>query len=233
MRKKSESEGKFSQRGILLERHVAEPIRRSSVEGFMQNSSGDFDFFWERCCMLSKSSLFPGAILVATIFVFGCNEKTPTGPSALPSVTPSSETRLIGAWNLTVRITETSGKGKQCVIESLRSEIDTHNQYSLALVQKGDRAELTLASASGDYMCTFPAVVDNSGFTEGPGYYTCAREQRVLSCDGTQHTLLTLGQGISGRFSGSEVSGNWSAFWVDVGDDEDEFEMKAQFTGSK
>jgi hypothetical protein len=186
--------------------------------------------------MLSRSSLFPGAILVAAMFVSGCNDKTPTGPSTLPSVTPSAapeQSRVIGIWNLTVRAIESSGTGKQCVADSLRAEINTHNQYSLSLVQKGDRAEATLASASGDFACTFPAVVGDSGFTEGQGYYTCAREQRVLSCDGTQHTLSTLGQSISGRFSGSEMSGEWSAFWVDVFDHEDEFEMKAQFTGNR
>jgi hypothetical protein len=187
--------------------------------------------------MLSKSSLFPGAILVAAIFVSGCNDTTPSGPSTLPSVTPSAAPEqsgvvgVVATWNLTVRVTESRGKG--CVADSLLAEINTHNQYSLSIVQKGNATDATLASASGDYACTFPVLVENSGFTEGPGYYSCGRERRVVGCDGTQHALATFGQTISGRFTNNDVSGVWSADWMDLTDDEHDVEMKAQFTGSR
>ena len=184
--------------------------------------------------MLSKSSLFPGAILVAAIFVSGCNDKMPSGPSTLPSVTPSAapeQSGVVATWNLTVRVTESRGEG--CVADSLLADINTHNQYSLSIVQKGNATDATLASASGDYTCTFPVLVENSGFTEGPGYYSCGRERRVVVCDGMQHALATFGQTLSGRFTNNEVSGVWSAAWMDVTDDEHDVEMKAQFTGSR
>lgn len=190
--------------------------------------------------MLSKSGVFPSAILVAAIFVCGCSDKTPSGPSTLPSVAPSGApepspqpspepSRLVGTWNLAVSVTESRGKG--CVADSLRAEINSHNQYSLSIVKKGGATDATLASASGDYACTFPVLVENSDFTEGPGYYRCARDRRVVDCDGTQHALATFGQNISGRFSDREVIGEWSSAWMDVTDDEHDVEMKAQFTG--
>lgn len=185
--------------------------------------------------MFSRSSLSLGAFLVTTILVAGCNDRTPTGPSTLPDVTPPAPApRVIGTWNLTVRATESVGEGKQCVIDTLKADVNTHNQYSLSIVQTGDITDVTLASASGDYACTFHPPLDDSGFaTNGHGYYECAREQRVVSCDGTEHTLTTFGQDISGRFSGNDVSGEWSVFWVDMIDNEEAFSMKAQFTGSK
>jgi hypothetical protein len=192
--------------------------------------------------MPSKHSLSVGAIPLMALLVSACGNTTPTGPTPLPDVTPSPAPappspapapRVIGTWDLTVHITGTAGKGEQCVLDSLRAEINTHNQYSLSIVETADRTEATLASASGDFECTYPTQVDSTGFTEAPGYYTCAREQRVVSCAGTEHRLMTFGQTITGRFSGNEVTGQWSAFWIDVSDNEDEFDVKTQFTGPK
>ena len=186
--------------------------------------------------MLSRSSLFPGAFLVAAMLVTGCEERTPSAPSAVSSRNPSGtpqQSQVVGTWNVTVRVTESRGTG--CVADSLRADINTHNQYSLSLVQKGDATEAILASASGDFVCTYPADSDSTGFTEAPGYYNCGLDRRMVRCeDGTVHALVPmLGQSISGRFSGSEVSGVWSAGWMDVTDDQHDVETLAQFTGDR
>ena len=180
--------------------------------------------------MQSKGSLFPGAVLIAAIFSIGCGNNTLSGPSTLPTTTPR-QSRVVSMWNVTIRVTDISGKG--CVADSLRTEINTHNEYSLAILEQDDATLAQLASAFGDYSCSFPVRTENRGFTEGPGYYSCTRERRVVNCDGTLHSLMTFGQTISGRFFGSEVSGEWSASWMDLSDDEHDVEMKAQFTGSK
>jgi hypothetical protein len=119
----------------------------------------------------------------------------------------------------------------------MRSEISARNPYSLSIVQKGDTVEATLTSASGDLSCTFPnAFADNSGFTTfgRPGYYNSREPFRALRCgDGTVHDLISMGQDIAGKFSGTQITGVWNAFWAGVGARDDDVDMKAQFTGSK
>ena len=182
-----------------------------------------------------RSLLIAGTILAAAVVVSGCDGDAPTRPSPLPDVTPPPSSppptsRVIGTWNLTVRVIESTGPG--CVADTLRADIDAHNRYSLSIVETGEKVEAILASESGDFVCAFPARVDSTGFTEAPGYYTCEREKRVVSCDGSEHPLVTFGQSLESRFSGSRVSGEWGAFWEDLVDGHNA-EMEAEFTGTR
>ncbi len=135
-------------------------------------------------------------------------------------------------WNLTVRLTAVSGDG--CVADTLRSRIGVPAGYSLLITQKPN-LNVTLRSASGDYACTFTPVADSTGFsTYGQGgYYTCENMPVPFRCpDGTLHGVFSYGEDISGRLSGTEMSGTWDASWFDdlgfAG-----VEMKAKFTGNR
>ena len=116
----------------------------------------------------------------------------------------------------------------------MRSQIGVPADYSLSITQKHN-LEVTLRSASGDRACTFTPLADSTGFTtygQG-GYYTCEAWSLNFRCtDGTLHGMFSYGEDISGRLSGTEMSGTWDAAWF-----EDSFgmavEMKAQFTGTR
>jgi hypothetical protein len=133
-------------------------------------------------------------------------------------------------WNVTVRLTTVNGRG--CVAETMQSQIGVATAYSLSITDKG---EVTLASASGDYACTFTPVADNGGFTTYGvhGYFDCKDLFRPFRCDdGTEHSLFSWGQNISGHVSGTQISGAWDADWEDMASGSGAA-VKAQFTGTR
>jgi hypothetical protein len=84
---------------------------------------------------------------------------------------------------------------------------------------------------------TFTPVFDGSGFTTHgkPGFYTCEHELLEFRCsDGTLHGILSFGEDISGRLSGTEMTGTWDAAWYEeVPPSGYGVEAKAQFTGTR
>jgi hypothetical protein len=181
-------------------------------------------------------------IVLSTLFMSACDDRSPTGPSRLPSPVASPVaspappptpdlSKLVGVWNLTVRLTAVTGSG--CVADTMRSRIGVPDRYSLSIIQN-DKVEVTLRSASGDRACTFSPSVDSSGFTTygRGGYYTCDHWFLNFRCgDGTLHDIYSYGENIAGRLSGTEMSGTWDASWFEswgAG-----VEMKAQFTGTR
>jgi hypothetical protein len=114
----------------------------------------------------------------------------------------------------------------------MRSQIGVPSAYSLSITNNG---KVTLASASGDYECAFTPSADSGGFTTYGvgGYFTCKDDLRAFRCaDGSEHGLFSFGQNISGRVSGTEITGAWDADWGDMGNNFD-VETKAQFTGTR
>lgn len=116
----------------------------------------------------------------------------------------------------------------------MRSQIGVPNSYSLSITQTG---KVTLRSTSGDYACTFTPVFDSTGFTTygHGGVYTCEHELLEFRCsNGTLHGILSFGEDISGRVSGTEMTGTWDATWFeDVPPSGYGVEAKAQFTGTR
>lgn len=180
------------------------------------------------------------SVLLAALLAWGCGDRNPSAPSPTPSPVASTPapapvpdiSRLLGVWNITVRLTAVNGKG--CVADTMRSQIGVPGRYSLSITQR-DSLQVTLKSASQDYACTFTPSADSGGFTtygQG-GYYTCEHPLLEYHCnDGTAHTIFSFGEDISGRLTGSEMSGVWDAVWFER-DDTYGVEMKAQFTGSR
>jgi hypothetical protein len=200
--------------------------------------------------MFSTRSVFAPALLLAVVFVSACDDRSPSAPSPIspapspvsspaPSPTPDLS-HLVGVWNLTLRLTEVTGGG--CVTEAMQSQIGLANRYSLSVEQaSGSTLDVTLASASGGYSCTFTNVpADSSGFT------TVGRRGLFLSClggvvlrdfrcgDGTLD-LISWSQDISARVSGTEISGQWVAGFADgpVYLETTWAETKAEFIGSR
>jgi hypothetical protein len=133
----------------------------------------------------------------------------------------------------------TPGSGRTgCVAETMQSRIGVPNSYSLSITERG---RVTLTSASGDYSCSFTPSVDSSGFTTYGvgGTFTCKDAVRPFRCDdGTMHRLFSWGQDISGRVSGTEISGTWDANWEDMGSGLSlgsplSLNTKAEFTGKR
>ena len=109
----------------------------------------------------------------------------------------------------------------------MRSQIGMASPYSLVIGQTG---AVTLKSK--ERACTFTPVIDSTGFTTfgKGGTYNCDRFELDYRCgDGTVHSILTFGEDISGRLSGTELTGTWQAFWVEGYSGG--IDMKAEFTG--
>jgi hypothetical protein len=194
--------------------------------------------------MLKKGPIVAPVILLAVLVVFGCAGDTPSAPSPAPEPAPSpappqapTYPELVGKWNISLHLTSASGGG--CVAEAMRADINVPKAYTLTIAPKGDLLTATLASASGDYACTFPSLkVDGTAFTTHgvPGYFTCEREDamRAFRCaDETRHDLFCMGQDISGRISGDAISGTWDAAWAVMSHDDLDVETKAEYTGSR
>jgi hypothetical protein len=178
------------------------------------------------------------SILFVVVLGVACGDGSPAAPSPTPSPTPAAPppapspvpgaSDLEGEWKLTLRVTAVSGSG--CVADTMRSQIGEASPYSLVISQTG---AVTLKSK--DRACTFTPVIDSSGFTTfgKGGYYTCDQFGLSFHCaDGTLHSIVTFGEDISGRLSGTELTGAWQAFWVE-GIDDVGVEMKAEFTGTR
>jgi hypothetical protein len=185
------------------------------------------------------------SLLVAALLGSACSPSTqspvpptpsPVAPtsSPTPSPTPPPPPELVGGWNLTVRLTDvTPGpSGGGCVAETMRSQIGVPTGYTLSV---DNNRKVTIATASGDYACSFTPLIDSLGFTTDrqAGYYTCTNEPRTFRCDnGESHRLISIGQGISGRVSGTEMSGAWDIAWCDATyGDGPCIEVGMQFTG--
>jgi hypothetical protein len=147
-------------------------------------------------------------------------------------------------WRITVRLT--TATGGECTGESMQSQIDVPQNYTLSTVSKGSAVDVALRSVSGDYACTFPAVPDGDGFTTFGvnGWMSCETSGVVrgfVCANGVRRDLLRMGENISGRISGNEISGRWHVSWIvmtaggDLGgrDDIAGLETTAQFTGTR
>lgn len=180
--------------------------------------------------------------VLSAVLISACDDPTPSAPSRSDSIVeppappPAVDlSRLIGVWDITVRLTEVSGRG--CVADTMRSQTGEPNRYSLSLTQRanGNGLDVRLTSASGDYACTFPnPLVDSSSFTTygRPGYFECDDTFRPFRCgDGTVRSLFSWGQDIAGQVSGPEISGTWDASWDDMAGGL--VEAKSQFTGRR
>ena len=176
-------------------------------------------------------------ILFVVLLGLACGDGSPAAPSPTPSPTPAAPppapsppvpSDLAGEWKLALRVTAVRGSG--CVADAMRSQIGVASPYSLVISQTG---ALTLKSK--DRACTFTPVIDSSGFTTfgKGGYYTCDQFDLNFHCaDGTLHSIFTFGEDISGRLSGTELTGAWQAFWLESIDDVG-IEMEAEFTGTR
>lgn len=181
------------------------------------------------------------AVLACAVLLPACAGESPSAPSSsssvesLPTPPPARDLpQLLGTWNVTVRLASVTGSG--CVADTMRSQIDAPNPYSLSITQVGNSAKVTLRSASGDRACSFTPSVDSSGFTTygKGGYYTCEQWSLDFICaDGSHHQIFTIGEDIAGRVSGAEINGTWDATWFDGWEDYVGIETKAQFTGSR
>jgi hypothetical protein len=180
--------------------------------------------------------------LIPFLFMLACGDSTrPTAPTPtptptpLPTPTPTPDlSHLVGMWNITVSVTAAdAGSAGGCVAETMQSRIGVPSRYALSITSNG---AVTLASASGDYACTFPTVkADGSSFTTYgvAGYFSCRDEVQIRCDDGTVHRLFIPGQDIAGRVSGTEITGTWDAFWLDWDHSSSGVATKAQFTGSR
>lgn len=183
------------------------------------------------------------AIIVASLgAACGDSRSAPAAPSAAPAPaqpapaptapTPRLSSEVAGVWNLSLRITETTGVG--CVADAFRAGSAEPDAYSLSVQDTG---QVTISSRSDALSCSFTAVADgDSGFTTYgvPGFYTCVGEPRTYKCaDGTEHRYFSFGQDIGGKVSGGRISGTWLVFWVKVGNDSQFVEAKAQFSGTR
>lgn len=178
-------------------------------------------------------------LLLAAVLGSACSDDGPSAPSPAPSPGPSPApppapdvSTLLGVWNLMVRVTAVSGSG--CVADTMRSRIGVPERYSLSITQR-DKVEVTLRSASTGRACAFTPFADRNGFsTYGQGgSYTCEPWFVNFQCtDGTQQSIFTFGENISGGLSGIEMTGRWDATWFERQSDSG-VEMKAEYTGAR
>jgi hypothetical protein len=198
--------------------------------------------------MLTKRSHAPLGLILAAALASACaNPSAPSRPTPLlpsPTPSPTQSPRPTDVWNVTVRLT--SAVGGDCAGETMQSQIGVESRYSLGILPKGSAVDVILRSASGDYACTFPAVPDGDGFTTFGvnGWMSCETSGVVrgfVCANGVRRDLLRMGENISGRISGNEISGRWHVSWIvmtaggDLGgrDDIAGLETTAQFTGTR
>lgn len=144
---------------------------------------------------------------------------------------------MLGQWNVTTRPTD--ARGDTCIAEAVQSLIGAPKPYSITVTQTGSAVDVTVTGTPGDYDCTFTkAKADSSGFTTvgTNGIYTC-RSDFVINgfrcSDGTQASLITFGQDVSGSISGNELSGRWEIFWVDKVRWDISLSTATEFTGRR
>ena len=187
-----------------------------------------------------------GVVLALAAFAGACGDDAvaptaPTPPAAqtrtqTPPATSVPASALVGVWNLTVRLTAVTALpgGGSCIAESMRSQIGVPNPYSLSIRDDG---QVTIASASGDYACSFKPQMDGSGFSGSqPGaLYSCKGEPQTFRCgNGETFRLASWGQDLSGRVSGSEMTGAWDITWcVARNDSLGCVDVEATFTGTR
>jgi hypothetical protein len=186
-----------------------------------------------------------GVVVVLAAFATACGSDAvpptaPTPPQNQDPVRTSTATptpaALVGVWNLTVRLTAVTALpgGGSCIAEAMKSQLGVPNPYSLSITDDG---LVTIASASGDYACSFRPRMDSSGFSGNqPGaYYYCKGEPQTFRCgNGETYSLASWGQDLSGRVSGSEMTGAWEIVWCVTRDDSlGCVEVETQFTGTK
>ena len=84
--------------------------------------------------MLTKRSI-SAAILLSAIFVSACGDSSPSAPSPPAQVTPPAAppTEVLGQWNVTARLTATSGD--KCIAEAVQSLIGAPRPYSIIVTQ--------------------------------------------------------------------------------------------------
>jgi hypothetical protein len=186
--------------------------------------------------MLVRLVVLPPVLLTASLGL-ACGDGTPSTPS--PVTSPAAPTApspvpdlsaLVGVWHVTVRVTEAEGSG--CVADTMRSHIAEPKPYTLTIAPTKSAVSVSLKSSSGDRSCTFSPVADSGGFTtyDTGGYYTCEEWYLTFRCfDGTQHSIFSLGEDISGHLSGDGMTGAWDAWWFDGWEDYAGVGMKAQF----
>ena len=189
--------------------------------------------------MLIRLTVLP-SVLLAAILGLACDDARPSAPSPIAPIGPPAPpppaadfSAIVGMWKLTVRMTDVSGSG--CVADTMRSQIGDPMPYTLSITPKGSGVSVTLHNAPNDRACTFTPVADSGGFTtyNKGGFYDCTEWSRLFRCsDGTVHDIVSMGEDISGRVSGNEMTGTWDASWVEglAGPD---IEMKTQFTGTR
>ena len=187
-----------------------------------------------------------GVVLALAAFAGACGDDAvaPTAPTPpgtqtrtqTPPATSTAPPALVGVWNLTVRLTAVTALpgGGSCIAESMRSQIGVPNPYSLSIRDDG---QVTIASASGDYACSFKPQMDGSGFSGSqPGaLYYCKGEPQTFRCgNGETFSLASWGQDLSGRVSGTEMTGAWDITWCVARDDSlGCVDVEATFTGTR
>ncbi|HSL23227.1 MAG TPA: hypothetical protein VK886_16990 [Vicinamibacterales bacterium] len=190
--------------------------------------------------MHSTRSVVPPAIILSVVLVSACDRGGPSAPSATPSAgpAPAPVSQVTSVWNVTTRLTD--ARGEECARLAAQSQLAAPKSYVLVVTQTGASAVVTLKSASGDYNCTFNGgTADSTGFVFGAvGTYTCepGREAVIKGfrcANGTQLDLFAFGQNLSGRISGSEISGTWDVDWVDGYFGPTPLETKTEFTGTR
>jgi hypothetical protein len=147
---------------------------------------------------------------------------------------------VVTVWTITASLTGVSGG--ECVGAAMQSEIGVPKGYTLSIAEKDRLVDVTLRSLSGDFACTFTDVPgDSTGFSTfgAGGYFSCAAggaRHGFLCANGTQRNLFALGQNISGRVSGTDISGAWNVSWDVMRSDDSSIgalETTAVFTGRR
>ena len=186
------------------------------------------------------TGILRAALLPLTVIACGCGDPptSPAGPNPLPqtqtqATTPTFDlSPFVGVWNLTLRLTEVKGDSG-CVAETMRSQLGVPDKYSLTITKDN----VTITNPSGDYACTFNSLKrDSSSFTTYGvrGYFTCQSPTLAFRCsDGTSDDLLSWGQDIAARVSGTEISGTWGSVFDYQRAGGSGVEITAEFKGSK
>ena len=177
--------------------------------------------------------------VASAILVLSCTGTTPSNPpfplTPSPSlVPPPPPMPPADVWNIVVRTTAMDGGG--CVGQAMRAHFGESQTYTLSVMPGTPYTAVNIRSAAGDFDCTLPALTTPDGFTSRgvQTYFTCrAGDEPTVQCgDGTQHSLFSDGQDITGHMSGDHIVGQW---WVDWNIDffGDNLHVENAFTGSR
>lgn len=195
--------------------------------------------------MLAKGIVAPLVVLSAMALA-SCGYEGPMSPSPVVPPISVATSAAMDTWNISVRLT--GATGGECVGETMASQIGAPKSYTLAIGPAKDRrVDVTLRSTSGDYACTFPAVqAGDDGFTTFGvnGWMSCETSLvvRGFACaNGALRDMMRMGENISGRIAGDQISGEWNVSWIimeaggDLGgrDDIAGLETTAHYTGAR